>query len=209
MTAELRALFATVACVIDNLENRRKRKISGQMSGRSVSYSKSRKVRIDADWVAIDIVHETEKLVQLKFEDGSDRAVVGHWQPGEPVWHGFVDGEEVRVQVRPVLNGYRLGHRGADVLARVFTPREAELMALMPLKAAAGSSKELLCPMPGLVVALHVAEGAEVKAGDPLAIVEAMKMQNVLRAERDGKVSKIHAEVGESLGVDAVIMEFA
>ena len=63
--------------------------------------------------------------------------------------------------------------------------------------------------MPGLVVALHVAAGAEVKAGDPLAIVEAMKMQNVLRAERDGKVSKIHAEVGESLGVDAVIMEFA
>ena len=149
VTAELRALFATVACVIDNLENRRKRRISGQMSGRSVSYSKSRKVRIDADWVAIDIVHETEKLVQLKFEDGSDRAVVGHWLPGEPVWHGFVDGEEVRVQVRPVLNGYRLGHKGADVLARVFTPREAELMALMPLKAAAGSSKELLCPDAG------------------------------------------------------------
>ena len=79
----------------------------------------------------------------------------------------------------------------------------------MPVKAAADMSKFLLCPMPGLIKALHVAEGADVKAGDPLAVVEAMKMENVLRAERDGVVKSIKARAGESLAVDAVIMEFA
>ena len=86
---------------------------------------------------------------------------------------------------------------------------EAELAALMPVKAAADMSKFLLCPMPGLVKALHVQEGADVKAGDPLAVVEAMKMENVLRAERDGIVKSIKTKAGESLAVDAVIMEFA
>jgi len=79
----------------------------------------------------------------------------------------------------------------------------------MPEKAPADLSKYLLCPMPGLVKAVNVAEGAEVKAGDALAVVEAMKMENILRAERDGKVKKVNATAGDSLAVDAVIMEFA
>jgi propionyl-CoA carboxylase alpha chain len=79
----------------------------------------------------------------------------------------------------------------------------------MPVKAAADMSKFLLCPMPGLVKAINVAEGQEVKAGDSLAIVEAMKMENILKAERDGKVKKVAAKPGDSLAVDAVIMEFA
>jgi propionyl-CoA carboxylase alpha chain len=92
--------------------------------------------------------------------------------------------------------------------AHVYTLREAELVKLMPEKVAPNTSKKLLCPMPGLVVALHVGEGAEVKAGDALAIVEAMKMENILRAERDGTVKKINVKAGDSLSVDAVIMEF-
>jgi propionyl-CoA carboxylase alpha chain len=113
------------------------------------------------------------------------------------------------VQVRSVLNGVDLAYRGMSAKAYVYTAREAELASLMPIKAAADMSKFLLCPMPGLVKAVHVAEGAEIKAGDPLAIVEAMKMENVLRAERDGVVKSIKAKAGESLAVDAVIMEFA
>jgi len=88
-------------------------------------------------------------------------------------------------------------------------PRTAELERLMPLKQAPDTSKLLLCPMPGLVVSLAVAVGQEVKAGETLAIVEAMKMENVLRAERDVTVAKINAKPGDSLAVDAVIMEFA
>jgi propionyl-CoA carboxylase alpha chain len=112
------------------------------------------------------------------------------------------------VQVRRVLNGYRLGHRGADMVARVYTGREAELARLMPERVLSDASRKLLCPMPGLIVAIAVEVGQEVKAGEPLAIVEAMKMENILRAERDGKVKAIHVRKGDSLAVDAVIMEF-
>ena len=111
--------------------------------------------------------------------------------------------------MRPILNGNNLAYRGIQAPVRVYTEREAALAALMPEKAAADMSKFLLCPMPGLVKALHVAEGAEVKAGDTLAVVEAMKMENVLRAERDGVVKKVNAKAGDSLAVDAVILEFA
>ena len=93
--------------------------------------------------------------------------------------------------------------------ARVMLPRIAELERLMPVKAPPDTSKLLLCPMPGLVVSILVAVGQEVKAGETLAVVEAMKMENVLRAERDLTVAKINAKPGDSLAVDAVIMEFA
>jgi propionyl-CoA carboxylase alpha chain len=120
-----------------------------------------------------------------------------------------VDGDATSVQVRPILNGFQLSHRGVVVEARVFTRREADLYALMPEKAAGDASKALLCPMPGLVKAVLVREGQEVKAGEPLCIVEAMKMENVLRAEKDVVVRTISAGEGDSLAVDAVIMHFA
>ena len=129
--------------------------------------------------------------------------------PGDPVWHGKVGDKQVAVQVRPILNGVNLAYRGIQVPVYVYTEREAALAALMPEKAAADTSKFLLCPMPGLVKAIHVAEGQEVQAGDALAVVEAMKMENILRAERDGSVKKINAKPGDSLAVDAVILEFA
>ena len=93
---------------------------------------------------------------------------------------GLVRDRDVSVQVRPILNGYDLAYHGIHVAARVYTEREAALAALMPEKTGADLSKVLLCPMPGLVKAVHVGEGAEVKAGDALAVVEAMKMENVL-----------------------------
>ena len=102
-----------------------------------------------------------------------------------------------------------LAYRGIQVPVYVYTEREAQLAALMPVKAAADMSKYLLCPMPGLVKAISVEEGAKVQAGDNLAVVEAMKMENILKAERDGVVKKINAKAGDSLAVDAVILEFA
>jgi propionyl-CoA carboxylase alpha chain len=115
----------------------------------------------------------------------------------------------VAVQVRPILNGYDLSYRGSRAKTRVYTEREAQLAALMPEKASPDTSKLLLCPMPGLVKAVHVAEGQEVKAGEALCVVEAMKMENILRAERDAVVKAVRAKPGDSLAVDAVIMEFA
>jgi propionyl-CoA carboxylase alpha chain len=209
VTPELADRLTTIACVIDHVENRRKRKISGQMSGRPVNFSRKRCIRLGKIWHDVEVVHETERLIQILHPgERGERAIVSPWTPGMPVWHGVIDGEEISVQVRRISNGYRLSHRGVTVDAHVYTLREAELVLLMPEKVAPDTSKKLLCPMPGLVVALHVGEGAEVKAGDALAVVEAMKMENILRAERDGVVKKINARPGDSLSVDAVIMEF-
>ncbi len=135
--------------------------------------------------------------------------VVTDWRPGDAVWRGNVAGQSVAAQIRPILNGLRLDWQGISLKAKVLTPRHAALERLMPVKLPPDTSKLLLCPMPGLVVSIAVVEGQEVKAGETLAVVEAMKMENVLRAERDLVVSKINAKPGESLAVDAVILEFA
>jgi len=140
---------------------------------------------------------------------GDPHRLVSAWTPGDPVWQGTVDGLPIAVQARPVPNGIRLAHQGVEVPVYVFTEAEAASARLMPVVTASDSGKKLLCPMPGLVVSIAVSEGQEVKAGETLAVVEAMKMQNVLRAERDGTVKKIHASAGATLAVDALIMEFA
>ncbi len=119
-----------------------------------------------------------------------------------------VDGIEYRVKVDRITSGYRLRMRGIDSSIQVLTPRIADLAALMPVKLPPDTSKLLLCPMPGLVVSLLVKEGDQVEEGQSLAIVEAMKMENVLKAERTTKVSKIPVAEGDSLAVDDVIMEF-
>ena len=126
-----------------------------------------------------------------------------------PVWSGTVNGKAVAVQVRPVPNGFQLSWRGTFAKAQVYTAPEADYARLMPIKVAADTGKKLLCPMPGLVKVIAVTEGQEVKAGETLAVVEAMKMENVLRAERDATVKAIKVKPGDSLAVDAVIMEFA
>jgi len=142
-------------------------------------------------------------------EGGPALAVASAWRPGEPVWHGTIGGESVALQVRRSGSTMRLMHRGADVEARVLSPRIAELDAIMPEKRIADTSKFLLCPMPGLVMQVAVVEGQKVKAGETLAVVEAMKMENVLRAERDATVEAVLVKAGDSLAVDAVILRFA
>jgi propionyl-CoA carboxylase alpha chain len=129
--------------------------------------------------------------------------------PGEPVWRGRIEEKPIAVQVRAILNGFALAHRGVSVAARVYTRREAALAALMIGRKDEDCPHALLCPMPGLVKSIVVREGQEVKAGEALCMVEAMKMENVLLAERDATVKKILAREGDSLAVDAVIMEFA
>jgi propionyl-CoA carboxylase alpha chain len=213
---EVAQVIACVAAAIDDVYNQRKRQISAQLpTSRPVAFQRERSVWLGK--VAFELVLEEDGdglLVHLEAETGVDGAaarvisVQSSWVPGQAVWRGLVDGARVAVQVRPILNGFALAHRGVSVEARVYTRREAELAALMPEKKVADTSKVLLCPMPGLIKAILVKEGQEVKAGEPLAMVEAMKMENVLRAERDVTVQKIHAKEGDSLAVDAKIMDF-
>ena len=137
-------------------------------------------------------------------------AVETDWQPGEPLIHATIDRQHVvGAGRRRSASGWRLIHEGGQAEALVLTPRQAELYALMPVKAAPDTSKFLLSPMPGLLASVAVSEGQEIKAGEALAVVEAMKMENVLRAVRDGTVKMLHAKAGDSLRVDQKIIEFA
>ncbi len=120
----------------------------------------------------------------------------------------MVDGDPLVLKIGKISGGFRVRYRGADLKVHVRTPRQAELAALMPEKLPPDTSKYLLCPMPGLIVKVDVAEGDEVQEGQALCTVEAMKMENILRAERKGVVKKINASAGDSLAVDDVIMEF-
>ena len=112
------------------------------------------------------------------------------------------------LKVGKITQGFRVRTRGADLKVHVRSPRQAELAALMPEKQAPDTSKMLLCPMPGLIVKVDVEVGQEVQEGQPLCTVEAMKMENILRAERKAVVAKVNAAAGDSLAVDDVIMEF-
>jgi propionyl-CoA carboxylase alpha chain len=217
-------VLAAAAAAIDHVLGDRKRRISGQAAGRAVSRERRRAVRLGDAEISLEIMRSdshasradasAEPPADILVVDvlGAGRAhyiVVSSWRPGDPVWHGTIDGEAISVQVRPVLNGFELAHRGVEIRAYVYTESEAQAARLMPPKKAADSGKAVRCPMPGLVVSIAVAEGQEVKSGDTLAVVEAMKMENVLRAERDGVVRTIKAKPGDSLAVDAVIMEFS
>jgi propionyl-CoA carboxylase alpha chain len=132
------------------------------------------------------------------------------WRPADKLLHLRVEGRVATVQIERLPGrAFRLTHAGVVRRAQVLSPRAAELLQMMPPKVVADTSRLVLSPMPGLLTALAVEEGQEVKAGEALAIVEAMKMENVLRAERDGTVAKLRAKAGDSLAVDQVILEFA
>ena len=200
--------MAAIAVACDHKLNQRKRNVSAQMVGwRKVAFDRQRVVVVGGETFEGE-VGEQGAEVTIAFGTRTV-SVASDWVPGEPVWRGTIGDVPLAAQIRPVLNGFWLGHAGAYAEVRVHTPTEARLAALMPEKAAADTSKVLLCPMPGVVKAISVTAGQEVKAGEALCMVEAMKMENVLRAEKDVTVTKILAKEGDSLAVDAVIMEFA
>ncbi len=130
------------------------------------------------------------------------------WVPGDLVFKADNDGTAIAIEIDIADIGYLLTSDGVSTHVRVQTARGAELYKLMPEKQVADTSKFLLCPMPGLVVSIAVEEGDEVKAGQALAVVEAMKMENILRAEKDAVIAKVSAAAGDSMAVDAIIMEF-
>jgi propionyl-CoA carboxylase alpha chain len=141
-------------------------------------------------------------------DEGEGRELIGRWQPGQALFKGTIDGRSRIVQVARRGRQWRLTTRGASHIVDVLPVHVAELSRHMIEKVPPDLSRYLLCPMPGLLTALHVGEGDKVQAGQPLAVVEAMKMENILRAEKAGIVKKVDARPGESLAVDAVILEF-
>ena len=201
--------IAAVAAAIDHVMNARKREITGQIrTQRAVTFQEQRTIVLQNQHFDVTMSSGVDHFT-VDFLDGTSLRLTSDWVPGDLVWEGRIEGAEIAVQVRQIFNGINLNHAGVSVNVQVYTRREAELARLMPEKVPADTSKALLCPMPGLVKALFVQQGQEVKAGEQLCMVEAMKMENVLTAERDATVVKINAAVGDSLAVDAIIMEFA
>ncbi len=209
---EERAVIAAVATAVELLRRDRLDRLTGRLAPHSGVLRTEWVVRIGDHYLPVQL---GEGIVSVPME--IDMGVAGRahctvasdWRPGEPVWHGKVGETKVTAQLRPFENGVRVAWQGMSVAVKVMLPRVAELDRIMPVKVPPDTSKLLLCPMPGLVVSLAVSEGQEVKAGETLAVVEAMKMENVLRAERDLTIARINAKPGDSLAVDAVIMEFA
>lgn len=144
----------------------------------------------------------------VRFEDGTHLRVESDWTPGKTLAQLLVESVPLVLKVGKLPMGFRIRVRGADLKVHVRTPRAHELSLLMPEKLPPDTSKFLLCPMPGLIVKISVEEGQEVQEGQALATVEAMKMENILKAERKGVVKKINAAAGASLKVDDIIMEF-
>ncbi|MFW8593502.1 acetyl-CoA carboxylase biotin carboxylase subunit [Cribrihabitans neustonicus] len=203
---DLRKIAASCAAMHRVAEIRRTR-VSGRMD--------NHERKVGTDWV-VSLQDQSYNVViaadrdgaTVKFEDGAELRVTSEWTPGDQLATLDVDGETLVLKTGKITQGFRIRSRGADMKVHVRTPRQAELAALMPEKQAPDTSKMLLCPMPGLIVKVDVEVGQEVQEGQALCTVEAMKMENILRAERQGVVAKINAGPGDSLAVDDVIMEF-
>lgn len=197
---------AAAAAAMHRVAEIRRTRVSGRMD--------NHERRVGADWnvslqgQSFDAVIDADPKGATVTINGKALRVTSDWTPGDQLARLSVNDSPLVLKVGKRPGGFRLRTRGADMTVFVRTPRQAELAALMPEKVAPDTSKLLLCPMPGLVVKVDVSEGDEVHEGQALCTVEAMKMENILRAERKGTVSKINAAAGDSLAVDEIIMEF-
>jgi propionyl-CoA carboxylase alpha chain len=200
--------IAAAAVAMHRVAEIRRARISGRLDNHERQVGTDWVVSLNGDTLRATIQAEPGGA-DVSFADGTLLRVEGSWVPGQRLARLTVDGRPLVLKVDKATGGFRLRTRGADLRVHVRTPREAELAALMPEKLPPDTSRSLLCPMPGLLTRLLVAEGDEVEEGQALATVEAMKMENTLKAERTGRVSKLRAKEGETLAVDQVILDFA
>jgi propionyl-CoA carboxylase alpha chain len=200
-------LLTAIAGAIHVRVEERNRMISGQLPEVKSSVGHNWIVLVDDEQHAARVLPSEQGYTVMVH--GERYEVVTDWNVSGPLFSATVNGAPMCVQVERAGLGYRLFHSGAAAHALVLPPRAAELYALMPVKRAPDLSRFLLSPMPGLLLSLHVREGEEVTSGQMLAIVEAMKMENVLRAKQAGVVAKILASPGESLSLGKPILEFA
>ena len=199
--------LAACAAAMNRVAEIRRTKISGRMD--------NHERRVGDDWVVqiakkvflVNVLADTAGA-NVIFEDETSIRVSGDWLPGKKLANMTAGDKSLVIKINKITGGFRMRTRGADLKVLVRTPRQAELSKHMQEKLPPDTSKMLLCPMPGLIVKIDVEIGQEVQEGQPLCTVEAMKMENILRAERKGVVAKINSSVGDSLAVDDIILEF-
>lgn len=206
-------MFVSVAAVVHRRYRDRAASVSGQLAGHER--------RVPAEWVVCIADEDHAVVVQRVVDesaehghcheviyDGNSFRVHSDWQFGDALFTGTINGEPLAVQVERNELRYRLSQGGGRMDVLVCTLLEARMHRLMPKKSPPDLSGFLLSPMPGLLMSVSVEAGDEVKAGQELAVIEAMKMENVLRAERDQTVKAVLANAGESLAVDQKILAF-
>jgi len=207
-TAWQRDLMTAAACAMHRLQSRR--------NGRSTARLKPAKPRVE--WVAV-IGGEKRSVRLTEAEGGLDIELADEgrrlqltaidWRPGRPLFRAALDGEAFAAVVAPAAEGFNIRHRAANARVLVLTPVSADLHERLPPRRAPDTSKLVLSPMPGLVISVDVAAGQEVKAGETICVVEAMKMQNIIRSERDGVLGAVNVKAGDSVAADDVLAEFA
>ena len=203
---ELIADLAIIAAVAGHVTDGRACAISDQLNG-AVAAPDLRVVRIAGAEHHV-VIEDVEQGMLAHLDGGGPVEVIGRWQPGQIRFRGTVDGRRRIVQIARSGRDWLLTARGASHKVQVYPAHVAELTRHMIEKIPPDLSKYLIAPMPGLLTALNVKQGDKVEAGQPLAVVEAMKMENILRAQKPGTVGKVAAQPGDSLAVDAVILEF-
>jgi propionyl-CoA carboxylase alpha chain len=207
LAADAAQRVAAAATAMYRVAEIRRTRVSGRMDNHERRVGSDWVVRLQAQEYPLTIAADHEGST-LSFADGAVMRVTSDWTPGDQLARLTVDGAPLVLKVGKIPGGFRIRTRGADLKVHVRTPRQAELARLMREKLPPDTSKFLLCPMPGLIVRIDVEVGQEVQEGQTLCTVEAMKMENILRAERRGVVAAITCGPGDSLAVDQIIMEF-
>jgi propionyl-CoA carboxylase alpha chain len=198
---------AAAAAAMNRVAEIRRTRISGTMDNHTRRVGDDWMVSLQGEVYAVKIAADPNGST-VTFADGQALRVESDWTPGQPLARIWVEGTTLAIKVGKIPMGFRMRLRGADLKVHVRTPRQHALAGHMLEKAPPDTSKYLLCPMPGLVVKINVGVGDEVQEGQALATVEAMKMENILKAERRGVVKAVKANAGASLKVDDVILEF-
>ena len=199
--------LAACAAAMNRVAEIRRTKISGRMDNHERRVGDDWVVQIAGKVFLVNVLADTAGA-NVIFEDETSIRVSGDWLPGKKLANMTAGDKSLVFKINKITGGFRMRTRGADLKVLVRTPRQAELSKHMQEKLPPDTSKMLLCPMPGLIVKIDVEIGQEVQEGQPLCTVEAMKMENILRAERKGVVAKINSSVGDSLAVDDIILEF-
>jgi propionyl-CoA carboxylase alpha chain len=198
-------LLAACAAFAHSVQATRAAQISGQVNGPAEPRLEW-VVILDHEHIPVHVRPQAAGAA-IRVADQAGHALQTTWKPGQPVMEGSFAGEDFAVKIRPKGEGYQLRLRGVTAHAIVSRPRGAALHKVIPPKQPADTSKAILSPMPGLVVSIDVKPGQDVKAGEGVAVVEAMKMQNIIRAERDGVVAKVNVAPGASVAADEVLVE--
>lgn len=202
--------LASAAAYMHEMLIRRAGQTSGRVAAPESTETREWIVLMDERRVPVEITMTGEGQAQI-WSPGltqERQALNTAWTPGASLFEASLDGVDFSLEAATRTEGFAMRHRGYGATAVVCTPRAAELHALLPVKEKADTAKLVISPMPGLIVSVDVETGQEVKAGEALLIVEAMKMENVIRAEKDGVIKTITVEAGASVAADELMIEF-